>query len=211
MTVTVPLSRCSYAQLAQQPFEPPRVRALPPPDHPSHKPALLGAKLTAGLEMLYWRAAPARNEGARAHSRASGEPQAAAGDALPAATGALRAAHAAGVEVGLADSAPGRAHAGPMSRQGQPSIAPGPHANRAPQEGGDPEWAAFLAALQRSGFFAGAEAGSARWGELRTQALAGFWEEGAAQRAAAALADVARRVDEVLLTPPQPERLEQVQ
>lgn len=181
VTVAVPLSRCSYAQLAQQPFEPPRARALPPPGHPAHKPALLGAKLTAGLEMLYWRGAnlnikPGRPDGAAAGAREPGEPRAAVRDAVPAAAESM----------------------------------PGPRASGAPQEEGDPEWAAFLAALQRSGFFAGAEQGSARGGELRAQALAGFREERAARRAAAARADPARRVDEVLSAPPDPERLERV-
>ena len=176
VTVALPLSRCSYAQLAQQPFEPPRARALPPPGHPAHKPALLGAKLTAGLEMLYWRAARGPPEGAAARVHAPGEPRAAAGDAVPAAA----------------------------------EARPGPHADGAPQAEGDPEWAAFLAALQRSGFFAGAAPGSARHGELRAQARAGFREERGARRAAAARADPARRVDEVLSAPPDAERLERV-
>lgn len=184
VTVAVPLSRCSYAQLAQQPFEPPRARALPPPGHPAHKPALLGAKLTAGLEMVYWRGARGRPDGAAAGAHAPGEPRAAVGDAVPAAAGSLPGSHA--------------------DRVPQNEVDPDGNLER------DPEWAAFLAALQRSGFFAAAEPGSARGGELRAQALAGFREERAARRAAAARADPARWVDEVLSAPLDAECLERV-
>ena len=52
--VSVRFSRCLYAQLAQQAFEPPRgYPPLPPPDSPAHPAASLGAKLTCALEMLH--------------------------------------------------------------------------------------------------------------------------------------------------------------
>lgn len=48
VTVLLPLSRCQYAQLAQQRFAPPRGWRLPPPGHPGLGAAERGLKLTAG-------------------------------------------------------------------------------------------------------------------------------------------------------------------
>jgi hypothetical protein len=50
--VRVRFTRVLYAQLAQQRFDPPRRWPMPPPAHPEHKAAALGAKLAAGFEML---------------------------------------------------------------------------------------------------------------------------------------------------------------
>ncbi len=47
--------RCQYAQLAQQPFAPPRGWRLPPPNHPDLPPAERGLKITAGFEILMAR------------------------------------------------------------------------------------------------------------------------------------------------------------
>ena len=58
VSVVVRLSRCLYAQLAQQAFQPPRgYPPLPPPDSRQHGAASLGMKLTCALEMLHARAA----------------------------------------------------------------------------------------------------------------------------------------------------------
>ncbi|KAF5832013.1 SGT1 protein-domain-containing protein [Dunaliella salina] len=51
----VTTNRCQYAQLAQQPFAPPRGWRLPPPDHPDLAPAERGLKITAGFEILMAR------------------------------------------------------------------------------------------------------------------------------------------------------------
>ena len=50
--VRVRFTRVLFAQLAQQRFDPPRRWPMPPPAHPEHKAAALGAKLAAGFEML---------------------------------------------------------------------------------------------------------------------------------------------------------------
>lgn len=62
-SVVVTFSRCLYAQLEQQQFEPPKGYTLPPPDSATFHAAQLGMKLSCGFEMLYSRrqhhAAPA--------------------------------------------------------------------------------------------------------------------------------------------------------
>jgi hypothetical protein len=54
-TVLVTSNRCQYAQLAQQPFAPPRGWRLPPPNHPDLPRAEQGLKITAGFEILMAR------------------------------------------------------------------------------------------------------------------------------------------------------------
>ena len=53
--VVVTFSRCLYAQLGQQQFEPPKGYALPAPESATFRAAQLGMKLTCGFEMLYSR------------------------------------------------------------------------------------------------------------------------------------------------------------
>ncbi|BDA41334.1 probable protein ecdysoneless homolog [Coccomyxa sp. Obi] len=53
VNVVASFSRCLYAQLEQQQFEPPKGYPLPPPDSPPYRAAHLGMKLTCGFEMLY--------------------------------------------------------------------------------------------------------------------------------------------------------------
>ena len=55
VNVVATFSRCLYAQLEQQQFEPPKGYHLPPPDAPPYRAAHLGMKLTCGFEMLYSR------------------------------------------------------------------------------------------------------------------------------------------------------------
>ena len=86
--VRVRFTRVLYAQLAQQRFEPPRRWPLPPPAHPEHRAAALGAKLSAGFEMLAaeWARAgtplppPGAPAGAAAAPAASTMPPAPAAD-----------------------------------------------------------------------------------------------------------------------------------
>lgn len=53
--VVVTFSRCLYAQLEQQQFEPPKGYTLPSPESQTFRAAQLGMKLTCGFEMLYSR------------------------------------------------------------------------------------------------------------------------------------------------------------
>jgi hypothetical protein len=53
--VVVTFSRCLYAQLEQQQFEPPRGYGLPHVDAPTFAAAQRGMKLACGFEMLYCR------------------------------------------------------------------------------------------------------------------------------------------------------------
>ena len=53
VTSSVIFSRCLYAQLAQQSFQPPASYPLPRPGAPSAAAADLGMKLTLGMEMMY--------------------------------------------------------------------------------------------------------------------------------------------------------------
>ena len=54
MTVTVAFSRCLYAQLGQQAFEPPKgYPPLPAPDSKAYPAAYLGMKLACAMEMLH--------------------------------------------------------------------------------------------------------------------------------------------------------------
>ncbi len=55
VNVVATFSRCLYAQLEQQQFEPPKGYPLPLPDSPPYRAAHLGMKLTCGFEMLYSR------------------------------------------------------------------------------------------------------------------------------------------------------------
>eukprot|EP00873_Tetraselmis_striata_P029258 jgi/Tetstr1/449522/TSEL_036610.t1 len=48
-------NRCMYAQLHGQVWEPPKKYPMPPVDSSTHKAALLGAKLAAGMEMFLCR------------------------------------------------------------------------------------------------------------------------------------------------------------
>jgi len=202
VTVVVPLSRCMYAQLVQQPFEPPRGRVLPPPDSPAFKPAQLGLKLTAGLEMMYWRAArgdpnptPDPDPDTRGRMGAAPASRAARGTGTPDLKSDPDTADCSGVGDGIS------------------AAAPAVDKNRASTSEcleESPGFQRFLASLERSGYFGGAAAGSARRQELLGLAAAGFAAQAAAARAAAALADPARRVDQLLTAPLEPERLEQV-
>ncbi len=56
VAVLVTLTRCHYAQLAQQRYSAPRGWPMPPPDSPGAKAADLGAKLVVGAEVLCARA-----------------------------------------------------------------------------------------------------------------------------------------------------------
>eukprot|EP00727_Mastigamoeba_balamuthi_P000789 m51a1_g10707 hypothetical protein (573) ;mRNA; f:172532-174749 len=61
----VTLTRCLYAQLTCQPFTPPpSCGPMPHPTDPDHAPALLGAKLACGMEMMYQRARRAASSAA---------------------------------------------------------------------------------------------------------------------------------------------------
>ncbi|KAK9909024.1 hypothetical protein WJX75_006178 [Coccomyxa subellipsoidea] len=51
--VVVTFSRCLYAQLEHQQFEPPKGYTLPSPESQTFRAAQLGMKLTCGFEMLY--------------------------------------------------------------------------------------------------------------------------------------------------------------
>lgn len=55
VNVVATFSRCLYAQLEQQQFEPPKGYPLPAPDSAPYRAAHLGMKLTCGFEMLYSR------------------------------------------------------------------------------------------------------------------------------------------------------------
>lgn len=47
------MHRCSYAQLVQQHFQPPKGYPMPSSQDPGYKGASLGVKLLAGFEILY--------------------------------------------------------------------------------------------------------------------------------------------------------------
>ena len=51
-TTAIMFSRCLYAQLAQQAFEPPACFPMPPAGDASRRAAELGMKLTVGMEMM---------------------------------------------------------------------------------------------------------------------------------------------------------------
>ena len=51
-TTAVTCSRCLYAQLAQQAFQPPDGFPMPPAGDASRKAAELGMKLTVGMEIM---------------------------------------------------------------------------------------------------------------------------------------------------------------
>ncbi len=52
VTTLVSLSRCLYAQLALQEYDAPKGWLMPDLDAPDFQPALLGAKLAAGFEIV---------------------------------------------------------------------------------------------------------------------------------------------------------------
>ncbi len=217
VSVVLPLSRCQYAQLAQQPLEPPAGWPPAPADAPGARAAQLGLKLTAGLEMLYWRAARApRPADARGFSglvsRAPGPSREAGGGGQPGrsrgAPAHAEGGEASGASGGAAPAAPAAPVGGAGSSPGERASSPagggaGAHADEAAHR-------AFLDGLERSGYFAGAPAGAPGREELLRCAAAGWAAEAAAARRAAAAADPARRMDELLSAPVDAERLERV-
>jgi hypothetical protein len=216
VSVVLPLSRCQYAQLAQQPLEPPAGWPPAPPDAPGARAAQLGLKLTAGLEMLYWRAAraprPADARGFPGLASAAPGPGREAGGGQPGRGHGAPARAAGGAAAGASEGATAAAPAAPAAGAG-PSpgeAASSPAGGGSGAHTGEAARRAFLDGLERSGYFAGAPAGAPGREALLQNAAAGWAAEAAAARRAAAAADPARRMDQLLSAPVDAERLERV-
>jgi hypothetical protein len=174
VTVAVRFTRVLYAQLSQQRFEPHRRWPLPPGAHPEHKAAALGAKLTAGFEML-------AAEWARAG--AALPPPDAGGEAAPGEEDAARAGAAAEADAGVVGGAG-------VASQALPSDD-------------DPGWRAYLAALERLGYFRGEIEGSRDYKAARSAAAASYAGTQAHARFVAAAAEPAARAAALLRPPPR--------
>ncbi|KAG2440014.1 hypothetical protein HXX76_004131 [Chlamydomonas incerta] len=175
----VRMTRCHYAQLAQQRFAPPRGMPshLPPgapADGPLARAADLGLKLTVAAEILC-----ARHAAAAAASGFSGR-GGAAGGAGAGASGSSE--DAGGGEAGQAGEGASGAGAGPGSGPGVLTeaalVAAHPEA-----------WRRFKASLEARGYFDGNIAGSRRYKELLAAAMEAFLAGRAEAEAAAAEAE----------------------
>lgn len=188
-TTLVTLNRCQYAQLAQQPYNPPKGYPLPPLDSSLFKASELGLKLAAGFEIAYARGLK--------HASAS-EPS-----VLPS-SDARGAAGAAGA----ADNAAASSAAAAVSATGAPSAGPGSAAAASGALPLDtPAWRAYVAKLEAAGFFEGNIAGSARYNEKLKVAADNFRRSAAYQASTEALAAPALRIREILAQPPDAEAI----
>ena len=170
VTTLVAFNRCQYAQLSQQRCEAPRgYPALPPQASPQHQPALLGLLLALGFELVAGRSGTAPPSRRPPESRTERQPGAGAATAEPGKAGDQQqpGPGAAGAGPAQARAQEQPPEAGPAAQQQDRAAgtdaAPGGRAAagaRRAQLAGS-RWEAFLASLQRCGYFGGNIMGAA--------------------------------------------------